>query len=175
MTTDDSRKVFDRWKESNLLIERDDFGIILAEPVCISRHLLCPGDHEAEKRSLTELRDFRCLRRRKNLRLQTDRLEMPGRPLCEQWIGCTHKFGVPEEILKHPRVFSTYRTVRHGRSRSLANSSGRSDCYCAVDDRQSGIELPDISRGFTDKIINLEREADMEHIDIVHLLRGRRR
>src|SRR5215510_7626837 len=139
MTTDNSREVFDRWKESNLFIERDDFGIILAQPVCKSLHLLCPGDHETEKRSLTELRDFGCLRRRQNLRLQTDRLEMPGRPHCGQWIGCTHKFGVPEEILKHPGVLSTYRTVGHGRPRSLANGSGRSDCYRAVDDRQSGI------------------------------------
>jgi hypothetical protein len=71
-------------------------------------------------------------------------------------------------------VLSTHRTVCHGRTRSLPNGSGRSDCYCAVDDRQSRLEHTDVSRSFTDKIFNLEWEADMEDIDALHWLRGGR-
>src|SRR5215471_6417616 len=60
-------KIFYRWKELNLIIERHDFVVIGASLPAIRLDFLCPCNQHAKVGGLAEFGNFGCLRRTEQL------------------------------------------------------------------------------------------------------------
>ena len=79
MPANNSRKILNRGKEWDFIVERDNFFVRLAHSIAVPLDLLRPGNQESEISCLSQLRQFSCFRGRQDFRLQTHRLEMLSR------------------------------------------------------------------------------------------------
>src|SRR5436309_14642342 len=79
-------------------------------------------------------------------------------------IDRSHELRVAEAFLEHAHVLTAYRTVYHVSARSLGYGSRRPDRYRAVDDRQTGAAKLPIAGSVADKVLALERVADVHAV-----------
>src|ERR1700730_5668273 len=85
-----------------------------------------------------------------------------------------HEFRVGAEFLEHSRVLATHRAVYDRGAGPLCHRSCGPNCHGAVNNRQPGLEKIDVAGGLTHKVLDLEREADMQNINLPYRP-GRRR
>jgi hypothetical protein len=67
-------------------------------------------------------------------------------------------------------VLASDRAVYHGRPGSIGNGARGSNRDRAVDDRQSRLVEIDVSGGFADEVLDLERETDMQYAGLLDFL-----
>src|SRR5579864_8411996 len=92
---------------------------------------------------------------------------MLGGLFCGCGIDRSHKLGVELDLLQHANMLAAHRAIDHGSTGSLGNCARSPDSHCAVDDGQCRSEILDVARGLAGEILDLERVADMHHIDLV--------
>src|SRR5262249_12398993 len=96
---------------------------------------------------------------------ESNRLKMLCGALSRGCVDCAHELRVVTKVLEHVGMLSTHGAVHDRRTRSLGHCARGSNPYRAVDNRQAGFEKVDIARGLADKVLDLERVADMQDVN----------
>src|SRR5215510_52535 len=89
-------------------------------------------------------------------------------------INRAYELCVVAKMLEHVGMLSEHGAVHDRCTRTLGHCTRRSHPHRAVDDRQSGVEKLDIAGGLSDKVLDLERIADMEDVNTFGQARGSR-
>ena len=122
-----------------------------------------PTRSSAEVGGFGELRQF-CGFRDERRAFLSRRTGSAPRHLRRSENGRSNELGVFPKVVQHARVFPAHRTIGGRPAVLLGDLARRADFDCAVDHGESRLYQFDIARGFTDKVLNLKREAEMEHI-----------
>src|SRR5437879_4308325 len=79
-------------------------------------------------------------------------------------IDSSHELHVAKEILDHMSVLAAHRTINNGRTRSIGYGSRCSDGNCTIDNRQRGAKEFDIAGRLPNKVLDAERNADVQNV-----------
>jgi hypothetical protein len=90
---------------------------------------------------------------------------MPGGLPRASGINASDKFHVLAQIIQHADMLAAHRTVHHGGGRPFGHQPRRSDPDRAVDDCHYRLKAFDVPGGLTDKVLDLERIANVQEID----------
>src|SRR5215831_3963251 len=165
-------KVLGWWKECDFIVQTDDFVVVRPRSIAVPFELLGPGYHHPEICGFGQFSKLGGFGRRKDLGLESGKLEVPGSLPGDGSVKRSDEFCVVMQFLLHAFVLAAHRTM-HNVSPGIARDFARcAHCDRAVNDRQRRLESVDIPDRFAHEIVNVERVADMHHVSVLDWLRG---
>src|SRR5207302_8497201 len=101
------------------------------------------------------------------------RVEVLGSPFAGRGIHRYLECGVDGALFERARMLAADRAVHDRGAGSLSDRARGPDRHRAINDRESGLKKLDVAGGLTNKILDLERVADMQDVDLLDLLDSR--